>query len=133
MAPGIPNAERTDFTQVVLEERLRTALPEISTRTSLRQRWRPASSASSPRMDQPWKLVTGPSTTPSPRISGPLQASFSGHFGEPFRAIPGQTSHPPRRPIPNRQAAPQSQQAGTKPRTSPTPLNGTTRPLSIPP
>ena len=65
IAPDTPGAERTDFTQVVLEERLRDALlnlnpdlPPSALESGLRQ-------LINTQMDQPWKPGTGPSTTPS--------------------------------------------------------------------
>ena len=65
IAPDTQGAERTDFTQVVLEERLRDAL-STSTQSSRRRHWRPVSGASSTPEGPTLEARNRPSTMPSP-------------------------------------------------------------------
>ena len=65
IAPETTNAERTDFTQVVLEERLRTALLNLNPGLPA-SALEPASGTSSTPTGRPWRPGTGPSITPSP-------------------------------------------------------------------
>ena len=64
LAPDAPGAERTDFTQVVLEERLRDALLKLNSSLPLSTPGT-AYANSSTRKGRPWKPGTGPPTTPS--------------------------------------------------------------------
>ena len=66
IAPDTQGAERTDFTQVVLEERLRNALLNLNPEPPTIGAGDRSPPTSSTRMDQPRKPGTGPSTTPSP-------------------------------------------------------------------